>query len=129
MSIILSSPLQEENPWLYVPLTYLTLSTRALDWSLIRKKSQGYYQVAKVCDRLLWTNILIITSVEELAINTLLDSPFEVSLMPSSIDEFLKNWINKKKNRYYYLPKLNSIRREVIANKIILFSLFFFTSI
>jgi hypothetical protein len=61
-------------------------------------------------------------------LSKLLGTPFGLSLKSQSIDEFMKERVNQRL-RYRCTIKINSIGRSIIANKILLSSMFFFMSI
>jgi hypothetical protein len=77
----------------------------------------------------IWTEHLGVVWVdEEDDLSKLFGTPFGLSLKASNVDEFLKDRVNKSL-RYWCTTKVNSTGRSIIANKVLLSSMFFFMSI
>jgi hypothetical protein len=107
-----------------------TLQTFCLGCGLVLnwEKSCGYWKDGR-SGWPGWSEQLGVTWIdEEDDISKLLGTPFGLSMSSQSMDDFIKERVNKSL-RYWCTTKVNSTGRGIVVNKILLSSIFFFISI
>lgn len=107
-----------------------TLKTFCLasDLVLNSTKSNGYWKSPNSPIRPDWTNDLGVTWASNEEVSKLLGAPFGLSLSTSNVNDFLHDRLAKKLTHWSNL-KINPTGRAVVANSILLSSLFFFMSV
>lgn len=95
-----------------------------LNWT----KSNGYWKCDSTAGRFAWRDHLGIAWAENDSVSKLLGAPFGLSLTTANVDEFLHNRLEKKLT-YWSSTKINPTGRGVVANNLLLSSMFFFLSI
>ena len=97
--------------------TFCSASRLVLNWA----KSCGYWLDGT--RRPTWTSQLGITWVDDNCnVSKLLGTSFRLNMRTQDVDEFLKNKLSKKL-RFWSTAKINSTRRGVIVNSILLSTL------
>lgn len=104
--------------------TFCLATGLVLNWS----KSSGYWKSGHTVGRPAWTEDLGITWASNDSVSKLLGAPFGLSLTTHDVNEFLHNRLTKKLT-HWSTRKINPTGRAIVANSILLSSIFFFLSV
>ena len=109
---------------IYLLETFCLATGQVLNWS----KSSGYWKSRSLPDRLEWRDHLGIAWADNDNVSKLLGAPFGLSLSLANVDDFLYEKLAKKLT-YWSSTKINPTGRGVVANIVLLSTMFLFLSI